>query len=186
MATRSASQQGDKAVSVTVPEAVTGPIAGAVLGYGVFAILLVIIGALFADNQFSIPDENWRNLGFGASILLGALLFVGYLYGGFIAGRVGGAGQKGIALGIGVFIAGLALAALAGWAVTAGTSGDQRDSAAQSLRALGAPGGSDDWRDIGTTAGVSSLVGMLLGSVAGGALAEQRTRGGTKTSRRNT
>lgn len=67
--------------------------------------------------MFSIPEENWRNLGFGASILVGALLFVGYLYGGFIAG--------------------LALA----------------------------PGDADDWRDIGTTAGVSSVAGMLLGSV---------------------
>ena len=77
VATRSTSQQREKAARVTVPEAVTGPIAGAVLGYGVFAILLVIIGALFAGDQFSVPEENWKNLGFGASIFVGALLFVG-------------------------------------------------------------------------------------------------------------
>lgn len=179
MATRPASEEMKDVPRVTVPELVTGPVAGALLGYGAFAILLVVLGALFAEGNVGIPEENWKDLGFGASILAGALLFLGYLYGGFIAGRVGGAGQKGIPLGIGVFLAGLALAALGGWAVSAGTTGDQRDTAAQTLRALGAPGGLDDWRDIGTAAGVASVTGMLLGSVAGGALAERRTRTAT-------
>lgn len=60
MATRSASQQREKAASVTVPEAVSGPIAGAVLGYGASAILVVIIGALSADNRFSWRWRRWR------------------------------------------------------------------------------------------------------------------------------
>lgn len=176
MATRTTTRREADATRVTVPEIVTGPVAGALVGYGVFAIALVVIGALFAENRLSLPEQNWKDLGLGASVLAGVILFFGYLYGGFIAGRVAGAGQKGIPLGVGVFLAGLALAALAGWAVSSGTSGDEREAAAQTLRALGAPGGSDDWSDIGTTAGVSSLTGMLLGSMAGGALAEHRTR----------
>jgi hypothetical protein len=175
MATQTAAQREQEATRVTVPEIVTGPVAGALVGYGVFAIALVVIGALFAEERLSLPEQSWKDLGLGASVLAGVILFFGYLYGGFIAGRVGGAGQRGIPLGVGVFLAGLALAALAG-AVSSGTSGDERETAAQTLRALGAPGGSDDWADIGTTAGVSSVAGMLLGSMAGGALAEHRTR----------
>lgn len=176
MATKTATRKAEPAARITVSELLTGPVAGALIGYGVFAILVTVIGALFADDKLSIPEENWKDLGLGASVLAGLLLFVGYLYGGFIAGRVGGIGQKGIPMALGAFVAGLALAGLAGWAINVGTSGDQRDTAAQSLRAIGAPGGADDWRDIGTTAGVASIAGMLLGSVAGGALAEQRTR----------
>jgi hypothetical protein len=168
MATQTAAQREQEATRVTVPEIVTGPVAGALVGYGVFAIALVVIGALFAEERLSLPEQSWKDLGLGASVLAGVILFFGYLY--------GGAGQRGIPLGVGVFLAGLALAALAGWAVSSGTSGDERETAAQTLRALGAPGGSDDWADIGTTAGVSSVAGMLLGSMAGGALAEHRTR----------
>ncbi len=174
--TKAASRKTEQAPRVTVSEVLTGPVAGALVGYGVFAILLTVIGALFADDKLSIPEQEWKELGVGASVLAGLLLFVGYLYGGFIAGRVGGTGQKGIPMALGAFLAGLALAGLAGWAVNVGTSGDQRDTAAESLRAIGAPGDASDWRDIGTTAGISSIAGMLLGSLAGGALAEQRTR----------
>jgi hypothetical protein len=176
MTTKTASGKAEGAARITASEVLTGPVAGALIGYGVFTILIAVIGALFADHKLTIPEERWKDLGLGASVLAGLLLFVGYLYGGFIAGRVGGIGQKGIPMALGAFVAGVVLAGLAGLTVKVGTSGDQRDTAARSLRAIGAPGDADDWRDIGTIAGVASIAGMLLGSVAGGALAEQRIR----------
>lgn len=174
IATKISSRQAEESIRVTVPEMITGPLAGAVLGYGVFAILAVAVGVLFAGDNLSIPAEDWKDLSLGASVLTGLLLFIGYLYGGFIAGRAGGAGQRGVLLGGGVFLAGVALALAAGWAVTAGTTGDQTDRLTRSLRILGTPGNASDWQDIGTTAGVSSVAGMLVGSLAGGVIAERR------------
>lgn len=182
MATTTSNRRTKRLPRVTVPEAMAGPVAGALVGYGVFAVLVIVIAALFGSNDFALPDEDWKSLGFGASVLAGLLLFVGFLYGGFIAGRVGGGGQKGIPLGVSVFVVGLALALLAGWAVSAGTTGDQSDQLRTALRTLGVPGSLDDWRDIGTTAGVSSVAGMLLGSLAGGILAQRRSVPVAKTS----
>lgn len=173
MATKT-ERQTKRLPRVTTPEAVAGPLAGALIGYGVFAILVVVIASLFAGDEFGLPDEEWKSLGFGASILAGLLLFIGYTYGGFIAGRVGGGGHRGMALGLAVFIAGIALALFAGWAVSA-TSGDQADQLRAALGALGTPGSLEDWRDIGTTAGVASVAGMLLGSLTGGVLAQRQT-----------
>ncbi len=174
MATKT-ERQTKRLPRVTTPEAVAGPLAGGLIGYGVFAILVVMIASLVAGEEFSLPGEEWKSLGFGASILAGLLLFIGYTYGGFIAGRVGGGGQRGIALGLAVFIVGIGLALFAGWAVSAATSGDQADQLRAALRALGTPGSLEDWRNIGTTAGVASVAGMLLGSLAGGVLAQRQS-----------
>ena len=175
MATKTGTRHTKQLPRVTTAEAMAGPAAGALVGYGLFAILVVLIASLFAGDDFRLPAEDWRSLGFGASALAGVLLFAGFTYGGFIAGRVGGGGQKGIPLGVAVFLAGIALAFLAGWAVSASTSGDQSEQLRTALRALGVPGSLEDWRDIGTTAGISSVAGMLLGSVAGGVLAQRRS-----------
>jgi hypothetical protein len=180
MATKTADRRTKRLPRVTVPEAAAGPLAGALVGYGVFAILVIVIAALFAGDNFSLPSKDWQSLGFGASALAGLLLFVGYTYGGFVAGRLAGAGRKGLHLGIAVFAAGIVLALFTGWAISAGTTGDQRDSLEAVLRTLGAPG-SSDWGDIGTAAGIASVAGMLLGSVAGGSLAERRSARVTAT-----
>lgn len=175
MAAKTRDPQTKRLPRVTAPEAAAGPVAGALVGYAVFALLTIVIAALFAGEDFSLPNEEWKSLGFGASVLVGFLLLIGYTYGAFIAGRVGGGGQKGLVLGIAVFAIGVALAAIVGWAISAGTTGDQRENLEGILRAFGAPGSPSDWRDIGTTAGISSVLGMLLGSVTGGLLAERHS-----------
>jgi hypothetical protein len=43
----------------------------------------------------------------------------------------------------------------------------------RSLRSLGVPTSGQQWRQIGTVAGIASLAGMLLGSVLGGILGER-------------
>jgi hypothetical protein len=69
----------------------------------------------------------------------------------------------------------IGLALLAGWAVSAGATGDQSDQLRAALRAVGTPGSLEDWRDIGTTAGIASVFGMLIGSLAGGMLAQRQS-----------
>lgn len=161
----------------TAAEVVLGPVAGALVGFAVFAFGAVIIGALIGSDEFGLPDQDWESLGFGASVGAGLLLFVGFLYGGFVAGRLGGVGQHGIALGFGTFLVGAGVAALAGWVVQAGADAEQAQQYASTLRSLGVPGDLDGWRDIATTAGVSAVAGMLLGALAGGALAHRNDSG---------
>lgn len=167
----------------TPTEVVLGPVAGALVGFAVFAFGAVIIGAVIGSDEFGVRDRDWETLGFGASVAAGLLLFVGFLYGGFVAGRLGGVGQHGIGLGFGTFLVGAGLAALAGWAVQAGADGEQAQQYASVLRSLGVPGDLDGWRDIATTAGVSAVAGMLLGALAGGALAHRNDPGTRETIR---
>jgi len=97
---------------VTFAEAILAPLAGALVGYATFGILATIIAALAGSSNQSlqIPADNWEEVGFGAAVLAGTLLFVGYLYGGFVAGRLAGAGRMGRAQGLLVFVAGVGLA----------------------------------------------------------------------------
>lgn len=165
---------------VTVVEALVGPVAGALVGFATFAIAAVVIGSLLGTGELGLPDRNWETLGFGASIAAGLVLFVGFTYGAFVAGRLGGFGQHGLPMGIATFVAGVGLALLAAWAVQVGADSEEMDQYAQGLSALGVPGQIDGWRDIATTAGVSAVAGMLLGSLAGGALAHRREPKGSE------
>lgn len=158
---------------VTAAEALLGPVAGALIGFAFFAIAAVTVGALLGTGEFAVPDRDWESLGIGASVGAGIVLFLGFLYGGFVAGRLGGAGQRGPALGLGTFLAGVVIALLGAWAVAVGADDPQAQQYAQALRALGVPGDLDGWQDVASTAGVSALLGMLLGSVAGGVLAHR-------------
>jgi hypothetical protein len=178
MATRAESRATRQATDhATVAEVMLGSVAGALVGYATFAILVTILAAIGLNKNLPNPEQHWKDIGFGASIVAGLLLFVGYLYGSFVAGRAAGGGRAGILAGMTVFVAGLALALIAAWAVRAGTSGAEARQLVRTLRGLGLPGSTDDWRQIGSTAGVASLLGMLLGSLAGGALAQRRPSG---------
>lgn len=158
----------------TVAEATLGPLGGALVGYATFAILVTIIGAVAAgmDRDFDITARDWQELGFGGGVATGVLLFVGFLYGGFVAGRM--SRTAGIQQGIGTFVAALLLAALTALLVDAFADGDQAARLVDGLRALGVPGSGEEWRQIGTVAGIASIVGMLLGSVLGGAAGQRR------------
>ena len=111
--------------------------------------------------------------------MAGLLLFVGYLYGGFVAGRLAGAGRIGRAGGLLVFVAGIALAVLVGVALSGWTDGAQADEVARALRTFGIPGSTHEWRQIGTATGLCSLLGMFFGSLIGGWLAEDKLRRGS-------
>ena len=175
MATRGlARRTSTRPPRLTAPEAILGPLAGALVGFAFFALVAAALGALIGTGEFALPNQNWETLGYGASIAAGVVLFVGFAYGGFVAGRLGGTGQRGHVQGLMTFLAGLVLALLAGWAVQAGADGEQAQQYAQSLRALGVPGDLGGWGDVATTAGISALLGMLLGSLAGGALAHRK------------
>ncbi len=128
------------------------------------------------NGDVRIPAEDWEDLGFGGAVLTGVLLLVGYLFGGFVAGRLAGAGRVGTIEGLLVFVAGVAIAAGTGLAVSAAADGDQTQRLVEGLWTFGLPGSSEEWGDVASVAGIASLAGMLLGSLAGGRLAEHKLR----------
>ncbi len=147
----------------------TSVLAGVLVAYGAFAILVgiaaAVVGALDVDTDLS---SDWEQLGTTGGLVVAGLLLLAYLFGGYVAGRM--ARRNGLAHGAGVLVLGVvivgAVAALA--RSSAGT-----DTIADNLRSLGIPTTTDEFGQAGTVAGIASLLALALGSLLGGALGER-------------
>ena len=144
-------------------------LAGVLVAYGAFAILAGIAGGILeatgADTDIS---ARWDDLGVAAGLVVAGLLLLSYLFGGYVAGRM--ARRAGSLHGAGTFLLGVLIVAGVAVAVrqAAGT-----DTVVANLRDLGLPTTGDEWRDVGTVAGLASLAAMLVGAVLGGILGER-------------
>ena len=142
-------------------------VAGVLAAYGAVAILAALAGgilsALGVDTDFT--NAEWRQIGTGGAIVLGVVLLAAWMFGGYVAGRM--AGRAGAANGAAVFVLGVIVVAVVAAAVelTGGT-----EEILDRLRDLGVPTTADQWSDIGTFAGIGSLLAMVLGSIIGGVL----------------
>jgi hypothetical protein len=100
------------------------------------------------------------------------LLFVAYLFGGYVSGRM--ARRAGLTNGLLVFVAALVVAAITvGVVQVTGASGEALERVRESLRNFGVPTSGRQWDDVGTVAGIAALVGMFVGSLLGGVLGER-------------
>jgi hypothetical protein len=153
-------------------------LAGVLVAYGAFAVLAALAGAAAAVIGFDtdLSANNWAELGIGSAIAAAVVLLLAYLFGGYVAGRM--ARRAGLLHGVGVFVLALVLVALI--AVIAATQTDT-SVIRGNLRSLGIPTTGAEWGEVGTLAGIGSLVAMLVGAVLGGLLGE---RWHTKLSRR--
>lgn len=141
-------------------------LAGVLVAYGAFAVLAAIAGGILNAMGVDIDafsENDWRDLGIATGIAAGLILFLSYLYGGYVAGRM--ARRAGAVNGAGVFVLGILVAAGVGAAIGSQTG---VDGVIDNLRSVGVPTSGDQFRSIGTIAGVGSLLAMLLGSVVGG------------------
>ena len=144
-------------------------LAGILVAYGAFALLAGIAGGILeATDADTDIRARWDDLGVAAGLVVAALLFVSYLFGGYVAGRM--ARRAGLLHGLAVFVLGVVV--LAGVAVAIRALADT-DTVVESLRDLGLPTTGDEWADVGTVAGLASLVGALLGALVGGLLGER-------------
>ncbi len=147
----------------------TSVLAGVLVAYGAFAILLglaaAIVGAADADTDLS---TDWEQLGTTGGLVVAGLLFLSYLFGGYVAGRM--ARRNGLAHGAGVLVLGIVIVGVVAALVrsSAGT-----DTIADNLRSLGIPTTADEYGQAGTVAGIASLLALVLGSLLGGALGER-------------
>ncbi|HUR22587.1 MAG TPA: hypothetical protein VMZ73_01820 [Acidimicrobiales bacterium] len=148
---------------------VTSVLAGVLVAYGAFAILAgLAAAALDAFGDDTDLTRSWETVGTAGGIIVAGLLFLAYLFGGYVAGRM--ARRNGIAHGAGVLVLGLVVVAAV--AALARSSADP-DAIASNLRSLGIPTTADEWGQAGTVAGIASLIAVVVGSLLGGALGER-------------
>lgn len=145
-------------------------LAGTLVAYGAFAVLLAITAAVAESVgvDTDLTANEWDRLGtVGGAIVAGVLLLC-YLLGGYVAGRM--ARRAGATNGFLVFVLGVLVAVGVTALVNVFTDGDD---ILANLRNVGVPTSSDEWGDIGTVAGIGSLLAMLVGAVLGGSLGER-------------
>jgi hypothetical protein len=148
----------------------TSVAAGILVGYGAFAILAglaaAVLGAL--DVNVDLTGADLRRTGTAGGIVLGVVLFFSWYFGAYTAGRM--ARRAGVTHGVVMFFLGVLVAVAVAAAVQAlgGT-----DDVVAGLERLGVPTTAGQWSDIGTVAGIASLVGMLAGCLLGGAAGER-------------
>ena len=141
-------------------------LAGTLAAYGAFAVLLAGAAALLAstDVEAEISALNWDELGYGGAAVIAVVSFLAYFFGGYTAGRM--ARRAGATNGLMVAVLGVLLAVGVGAMIAATTDSG---TVASNLRSVGIPTTGDEWRDVGTVAGIATLAAMIVGSILGGA-----------------
>jgi hypothetical protein len=146
-------------------------LAGVLVAYGAFAIIAAIAGgvlnAMGVDTE-SLSTNDWREYGIVSGAAAAVSLFLSYLFGGYVAGRM--ARRAGALNGALVFLFGILL--VAGVAAAIGSQADG-DAVMSNLRSMGVPTSGDEYAAIGTFAGLGAIVAMLVGSVLGGISGER-------------
>ncbi len=145
-------------------------LAGTLVAYGAFAVLLAITAAVAESVGIDtdLSTNEWRELGAAGGAAVAAVLLACYLFGGYVAGRM--ARRAGAANGVGVFVLGVLVAVGVTGLVNVFTDGDD---ILRNLRNVGVPTSGEEWRDVGTVAGIGSLLAMFAGAVMGGVLGER-------------
>jgi hypothetical protein len=145
-------------------------LAGVMTAYGTFVLVLAVTAGVLrllgVDTHYSASD--WKDIGFGGGLVAAAVLFVSYLFGGYVAGRM--ARRAGVTNGLLVFVLGVLF--LLGAAALANAATDSGEIL-RNLRSLGIPTAASEWTTAGLIVGIASLAAMLVGSLAGGALGER-------------
>ncbi len=145
-------------------------LAGVLVAYGAFAILAALVGAI--TNAIGVDTDvistDYEQLSVAAGLITAAVLFLSYLFGGYVAGRM--ARRSGIVQGILVAVLGLVIVAVV--AALASQAADT-DEIVGNLRDLGVPTTADEYGQAFTIAGLAALAGILLGGLLGGILGER-------------
>jgi hypothetical protein len=146
-------------------------LAGVLVGYAMTALLVGGAAAVLVHNGSKTDlTEGWDKLGTKGGLLLGGLLFVSYLMGGYVAGRM--AWRRGWLHGLAIFVGSIVIVGGVALLVRSLAKPDEVDKITDAFRSFGIPTTRDEWRNIDTVVGAASLGGMLLGSLLGGVLGE--------------
>lgn len=156
-------------------------VAGTLASYGAFALIAAgaaaVLSAIDVDTDFT--TNNWRTEEAAAAILTAVVLFLSYLFGGYVAGRM--ARRSGLLHGAAVFVLGLLAAIAVGGLVSVVADESKDDDLGDTLRSIGAPTTLDEWGDVAAITAVAAVALMAVGAILGGLLGE---RWHTKLARR--
>lgn len=146
-------------------------LAGVLVAYGAFAILAAIAGGILnavgVDTR-SLSTNDWREYGIVTGAAAAISLFLAYLFGGYVAGRM--ARRAGALNGALVFLFGILL--VAGVAAAIGSQADG-DAVLSNLRSMGVPTSGEEYAAVGTFAGLGAIIAMLVGALLGGVSGER-------------
>jgi len=153
-------------------------LAGVLCAYGAFTIVAAIVGSALAaaDVNTEFRSNDWTGSGAVAALASAAVLFIAYLFGGYVAGRM--ARRAGLLHGALVFVVSLVVGGVAGGVVSALADNNEIED---NLRSIGVPTTMDQLTEVAVAGAILSLVAVLVGSLVGGALGE---RWHTKLARR--
>jgi hypothetical protein len=153
-------------------------LAGLVTAYGTFAVVASIAGAILdaLDVHTEFRSNDWTGSGAVAAVVTAIVLLVAYVFGGYVAGRMGR--RAAVTHGLCVFVGSLIIAAVVS-GVVAALADDHRLRG--NLRSVGIPTTTDQVTGVAVAALIVSLAAMLVGSVIG---AVQGERWHTKLARR--
>lgn len=144
-------------------------LAGVLVAYGAFAVLVGIAAAILDAVNFAtdIASTDYEQLGIAGGLVVAGILLASYLFGGYVAGRM--ARRAGTLNGLLVAVLGLAIAG----AVAALVRASDAETINTSLRSLGVPTTAEEYGQAFTVAGIASLAAILLGSLMGGSRGER-------------
>jgi hypothetical protein len=144
-------------------------LAGVLVSYAMTVLLVGGAAAVLIHNGSDTDlTDGWDKLGTRGGLLLGAVLFVAYLVGGYVAGRM--AWRRGWGHGLSVFIGSIVIVGAVALLVRSLAKADDIEKITDAFRSFGIPTTRDEWRNVDSIVGLASLGGMLLGSVLGGVL----------------
>ena len=140
--------------------------------------MAAVVGAALAaaDVDTEFRSNDWTGSGAVASLASAAVLFIAYLFGGYVAGRM--ARRAGLLHGALVFVVSLVVGGVAGGVVSALADSNEIED---NLRSIGVPTTMDQVTEVAVAGVILSLVAVLVGSLLGGTLGE---RWHTKLARR--
>jgi hypothetical protein len=148
---------------------VTSALAGVLVAYGAFALLLgLAAGVVGAVGYNTDLTTDWEALGTSGGLVVAGLLLLAYLFGGYVAGRM--ARRNGLVHGAAVAVLGLIVV---GVVAALARNSAVTDTAAANLRSLGIPTTADEYGQAATVAGIASLIALFVGSLLGGVLGER-------------
>src|SRR5207237_1071097 len=130
-----------------VGDEITDVLERAGVGYATFAMLLGGTVAVLHHRGSKVDlTKGWDKLGTRGGLLIGALLFVAYLLGGYVAGRM--AWRRGIVHGLGVFVGSLVVVGAVALLVRSLAKPKDVKAITDALSSFGVPTARADGRDV--------------------------------------
>jgi MFS family permease len=152
-------------------------IVGVLVAFGAFGVLAIVataVGLAIGGMPLDLAPGDWQGL--ATLIALGAatVSLLAYLFGGYVAARLGG--RDGLQHGLGVFALAVVVIGVLGLLAVGMEGPASVGAGVREPAVVSAPGEGIRFGEVAVKAAVWSLIAMLAGSAAGGVLGGRANR----------